>query len=415
MNRWQEQFDNHPIHATLSSIEELANTEPATATEDDPSEKRRLLKITSAFQETISQLDPEITPFNQLDALNKSLTQHVINHLNAYEQNGNTANLTTANQYFSGQLVSLSYLIPISKRSHQLHPTKKLEALVDSTTAKIVHKAHDLENKLTKLNETIAAQETRLNELDALAETRKQATDASLSEWQKQFSDAQDNRSTEFNSWREKADDKATSSTKALVDKTSGALEDHSTKFKERIDTIISDADNKHQAILNLYELTATTSVAGGYLKNANDEAKQANFWRWASVLFIAATATWLVCAYSLNTGTNDFGEIDWSKLLMTFSLTGVLLWGSAYAAQQSTKHRNSEKKTRWFALEVAAFDPFISSMETEQQNELKKQLSERLFGQSSSSDDDPRVIDEHFTNVLAGAISKAIEKLPKH
>lgn len=35
----------------------------------------------------------------------------------------------------------------------------------------------------------------------------------------------------------------------------------------------------------------------------------------------------------------------------------------------------------RWFELEVSAFDPFISSLNEEEQRELKKQLSERLFG----------------------------------
>ena len=47
----------------------------------------------------------------------------------------------------------------------------------------------------------------------------------------------------------------------------------------------------------------------------------------------------------------------------MSFSLTAVLLYGAAYSAQQSTKHRNNEKRARWFALEIKAIDPFISSL----------------------------------------------------
>lgn len=63
-----------------------------------------------------------------------------------------------------------------------------------------------------------------------------------------------------------------------------------------------------------------------------------------------------------------------------------------------------------WFALEVNAIDPFISSLPIEQQNELKNRLSQRLFGQSRSSNegindennnDLIKVIGEQFTSVV--------------
>src|SRR5690606_18584207 len=53
--------------------------------------------------------------------------------------------------------------------------------------------------------------------------------------------------------------------------------------------------------------------------------------------------------------------RFPWHTMLIAFSISGVLLWGAAYSAQQSTRHRNNEKRARWFALEVKAFDPFIS------------------------------------------------------
>ncbi|MBL1437951.1 MAG: hypothetical protein COB08_017350 [Rhodobacteraceae bacterium] len=63
-------------------------------------------------------------------------------------------------------------------------------------------------------------------------------------------------------------------------------------------------------------------------------------------------------------------------------SLAAILISIAAYAARQSSLHRNNEFQTRRFALEVTAISPFIASLEAEQQAKLKTALVERLFGQ---------------------------------
>jgi hypothetical protein len=64
----------------------------------------------------------------------------------------------------------------------------------------------------------------------------------------------------------------------------------------------------------------------------------------------------------------------------MSFSLTAVLLYGAAYSAQQSTKHRNNEKRARWFALEIKAIDPFISSLpESDQQTTIRSRTCRNI------------------------------------
>ncbi len=44
----------------------------------------------------------------------------------------------------------------------------------------------------------------------------------------------------------------------------------------------------------------------------------------------------------------------------------------------------------RWFSFEIAAIDPFISTLEPEQQQKLKEQLAEKLFGQDRVIEDRP-------------------------
>jgi len=231
------------------------------------------------------------------------------------------------------------------------------------------------------------------------------------------------------------------------------ALTKDKAEFKSEIEAILSDGKQKHESILELYQLTAGDSVGAGYIKNADEEKSQADIWRRISVGFIVATICWMLFAYysnskpsydtaltlqistqqaeetksesdkkdktqtvtdsSANNGYQVSKQIPWALLFITFSISGILLWGSAYSAQQSTKHRKNEKRTRWFALEVKAIDPFISSLNSEQQNALKKELSEKMFGQFSN-EDDSKVIDEHVLKIVADTISGVISKIPK-
>jgi hypothetical protein len=73
MNRWQQKFDEHPIHETLNQLEDYVSKQFDDIKEDETQERRRFLKIISTYQELLSDLDPELVPVNQLDSLNNGL------------------------------------------------------------------------------------------------------------------------------------------------------------------------------------------------------------------------------------------------------------------------------------------------------------------------------------------------------
>ncbi|WP_210467703.1 hypothetical protein, partial [Vibrio crassostreae] len=76
----------------------------------------------------------------------------------------------------------------------------------------------------------------------------------------------------------------------------------------------------------------------------------------------VKVTATVKQSPISHTSSTEKVEGFNWSKYLLTFSLTGVLLFGAGYTAQQSSKHREEARRTRRFALQVKALDPYISS-----------------------------------------------------
>lgn len=420
MNRWQQKFDEHPIHETLKQLESYVSKQFDDIKEDETQERRRFLKIISTYQELLSDLDPELVPVNQLDALNNGLRhQNIFAQVTSYSSNQNNGHLVTANDHLTNQLTQLSLLLAIAKKTKFIKPFKQVENLVDDFSQTISSQKTKLQAELTELSSALNARQQELTKLEQLIETRKNETDTQMSQWQSQFSESQERRNTEYANWSKKLDEHAQEKLKSLLEKSDSGLATHQKSFEATIKKIIDDGNEKHQAILELYELTAGDSVGAGYIKNADDEMKQANMWRWISIGFISLTVLWLSFVYFCNAGAFEFCKIEtedfWAKIITAFSLTGVMLYGAAYSSQQSTKHRNNEKRARWFALEIKAFDPFISSLKEEQRHELKKQLSERLFGQNEHNNvKDSKVIDEHAYKTVIDGIVNIISKIPK-
>lgn len=423
MNRWKDAFEKHPIHETLLWLADAASSNMENLSEREVSEQRRLKKVISKYRSVLDVVDPEIVSTNQLDSLNTQLRhQNVTNQVNAYKQNGSVGQLVAINDLVSKQLTQLSIFQAVSGEPESQDKLSYIDSVIDSTINGLSVKKESLEAQLNNITSEAEGQASKLDTISEELEQKKAELSQLSSEWQNQFSSAQDSRSQEFSKWRDVFASDKNKEVQELIDEYTESLDTHEKNFKAELDRVIKDSKSKHQSILDLYELTAGDSVGAAYIKSANDENVQANRWRNVSVGFISATVAWLIFSFFYDVGTGSKAlstpenvGFPWHAMLIAFSISGVLMWGAAYSAQQSTKHRNSEKRARWFALEVKAFDPFISSLEESQQNELKKQLAERLFGQNSSSDEDAKVVDEHALKVVTDAFGQVLSKVPKN
>ncbi|NWO06598.1 MAG: hypothetical protein HLX50_13190 [Alteromonadaceae bacterium] len=452
MNRWNETFDKHPVHETLTWLDNAASSNVENLSDGEVEEQRRLKKIIEKYRGVLASVDPEVVPVNQLDTLNNQLRhQNIANQVNAYLQNGKTSNLIAVNNFVSKQLTQLSILQSLSENTESQEKLSYIDSVVDSTINGLAVKKEKLEEQLDHLESLTKEQAKELDGLSEKIEKKQTELSTLSSDWQKQFSAAQESRSQEFSKWRDTFTSEKSKELEDITDKYSELIKDRSAEADNELNKIISDSKSKHESILELYELTAGDSVGAAYIKSADDERGQANLWRGVSVGFIGITVVWLIFSFFYNAeGGNIFNSdpdiivskdenspkdsneelmnapdskmsllennhFPWHIMLIAFSISGVLLWGAAYSAQQSTKHRNNEKRARWFALEVKAFDPFISSLKQEQQQELKRQLAERIFGQSSTADEeDSKVVDEHALKAVSDAFSKVLSKLPK-
>ncbi|MGY5537713.1 hypothetical protein [Vibrio brasiliensis] len=399
MSIWTERLENHPLQETLNHLISMVQIEVDGIT-DDISEVRRFENVLRRVQQNLTQVDAELVAFNELDAFNSALRhQNLWNQVSSFHSNGNAAHIRNANTQLTNALVNKFWLVARMEGGLQVEQ-EHLRELYDDLASKY----QDLKSKLSSLEE-------EKDELESTIENRRLEVDQQISQWQQLFSEAQEKRSENYQDWKNSIAQNIGSSNKELINKTESKLEELESDTVTRLSRLSEESQQKHNRIQELYELASGDSISGGYAQTAKEESDQANLWRKISLGFIVVTVIWLLSAFGLYSSgelhTVDssieqsteiasdsiktrVASLDWSRYLLTFSITGVLLFGAGYAGQQSTKHRDEARRTQRFALQVKALDPYISSLPEGEQINIKKSLTEKFFdgvGERSSLD----------------------------
>lgn len=390
MNRWAQQLETHPVWTTAKIIEEHISVEPDDASGDFYSEKRRLTQFVAKLLETLNALDAEQTPFNRLDEFDSLLKQHVTIHTGHYSTSGDLQYLRNANDQLQDLMSEMCILRLCTQPIGERGQVKQLDKLFDEFTSKVNSKQKEEEQRSAEFEEKLAQQGQRLNELDSHSIKKEDELNSHVSNWQSQFDEAQQLRQTEHNSAHQQREEtfndllKATEQTAEkdigkLISERDAQLRATLDDAKRELNDARADCRKKREEILQLHQLAAGDSTTAGYAKNADDERKQAEFWRGVSIFFTIATVFWLIYVIVYSKVLGD-GSLDWPDYPVIVSLTGVLLFGASYGAQQSTRHQNNERRNRGLALKMAAFEPFISSLNNDQKTDLRSKVSEQIF-----------------------------------
>ena len=411
MSRWTDELKEHAVWTTVETMKVHLSVEFDDIGDELILEKRRLEQFIVKLLETLNALDSEQTPFNRLDDLNNQLI-NVANHTEAYSTTGDLQYLRNANDHLRNPLSELCILqcctLPIAEQGQ----VNQLNKLVEEFISKIDTKREEERQQSSVIDQTLEQQKRRLNKLISQMTEKDTELNSLISVWQNQFNEAQQAKLIEHNAahkQRDKASSDLLEETERKAEETvdklilekdaqlKSVLDNTENKSNEFIDAIKKEfedtkdyCEEKREEILELHQLVAGDSTTGGYAKNAEAERKQADFWRWATIVSIAITVIWLVIVI-VSSNILGGGSLDWSGYPIIVSLTGVLLFGVGYGARQSARHRSNEKRNRELALKLAAFEPFISSLEAEQKSELRNKVSEQIFNSDESEEPSAR------------------------
>ena len=404
MSRWIDEVQNHQVFDDLAELRKCLSSNLVANDEKVESERRRLKKLVDSAEAILRDVDPEMAPIEKLRQLSDQLRQSIIPATTQFKNTGDYNSLVSANDRFSSLLPILGEFASFRRNAPKPEFPSGLEQHVDEFTEKIARKHKTADEQLNKIEETIEYRKQDLSEIEKQVETHKREVNSQILEWQKQFSEAQENRLKAFNTWLSDISKSSNDDISGLFSKLGEETTEKKADFDNQITDYMREAQKDRDSIRELLRLTANDSTAGSYVKNANSEGRAALIWRLASVFFIICGAVWLLYSYIASNG-----NISWETALLSLPLTGVLIYGATICGQQSTKHRNVEIYNRRFALEMAAIDPYLESLSDDERREIKKDLTKQFFG--SNKEDETRDIDTHVTERILKQVGEHIIK----
>lgn len=413
MQRWNDELIKHPLNVTVKQILDSIDRDLDIEDPVAEAERIRFVKVIRLLESTISLLDAEIAPFDVLDQLNSSFVNQGIPQFAQGVSSSTSAemfrNLNTRLSpilSYIGQLRANTKGIDVEREgiksstdafekfSRVLDKRKKdFEGVIANSEARLVAATNDIEQVSATLKNETAEHRASILKLN-------EESTALLAQQRQDFSELNIENSKKFSLLTESAKQEVTSEFLKFFAAEKDVAAKRQVELKQQSEATMKSVEDLHQKIKNLHGLVATDSVSGGHQKIADREQAAATFWRHVAVGSIGCAIVWLLCTLFYLTPTLYPERLFWLQIGKSISLTALLLTLAVYASKQAALHRMNERRFRSFFLQVQAFDPFIENLSDADKQELKKALSERIFGPDEAKTDDA-VLDQPSLNVV--------------
>lgn len=419
MNDWEKRFQEHQLHQLMSEIKGLHKGGKLTT--DDPAvlgPYQRLISVLTHIEDTLDSLEPNLlVNVSPLDQMVNPATQ-VRNFLQAFYKDNSPGPLTNANSQ-ADQL--LNFLNNPILSCGQLQPKSLSRAAKEfaSATGEIVEnlraKRDALSKQFDEFARNISKHENRLAEHEKAIDSQKNRIDNIVSQFQEQFSQAEERRRVEFektasertnvfNSFKESVESQ-------LVQFFAKGEQEHSElriALDDQAKNIIAVLNEKKKQASDLVNVIGNIGTTGQYDNHALSDRRSADRWRLVAIAFMFALVAAAVLTVTLAYRTQ---QADWRMTLVRAFTTVTFAIPAFYAARESQKHRRMEHRYRKMQLELASLDPFLEKLPEEKRHALKAELTEKFFGQPEPLEKE----EEPVTAVtLFGLLKMVLQNLTK-
>lgn len=401
MSRWDDQFESHGVFVALASARQQLEAAGKKKLEDaDQAEAYgRLVRVLDYTDARLKACDPELVPLVVLDAPMNSLNT-IASYLQQFVADQQPAFLEQANNQADTLLQQLAAFAP--QLSVDGEPPDFKSALTSFRQSAGQH-LRAVESEVEGVRDKTREMNTQLTEQAAKIDAQDARLDTVVTEYQAQFSTAQEARQTEFSQALEESktqirtsieESEATIKTsgeeaKALLDDTRTASEEALVDAKTKADAQHEELESQGEdRIKQLDALLAkavktvgvigSTGMAGGYQIVANAEQKMANIWRrWTFVALLGAIGATIFAVFH---GVVNGFHVDTFFAKWAISVPFAALAG--YAAHESSKHREQARINRQIELQLASLDAYLVTLPEEEQHRLRGKLADRFFGE---------------------------------
>ena len=414
MPQWTERIENHAVFGVLDAVRQQI----AAITQDPPDGAEpaqsfeRLKWVVDYTGLALSAVDPALVHPGPLNNVQQSLSQ-VQSELNSYSADRSAKRLESANSYVDNVLLQLAQ-VP------KPHTDEQLDGLRDSLTSFRRATGQLLRNAqedAARAQSEVDGLRSRVQELQADIATQKGRLDTAITQFQQQFSQAEDARrashatdekaratafAEEQTERREEFDGQVetqSAAIKELIGQWDSAMKEVRSSAELDTKNLLLRMEEHRKYAERLVGIITDTGMAGGFQRVANEELAAAKSWRKLAVGAMVGLIAFAVLSFLYTFQ----GTFEWpmfaGRVFVTLTF-GVL---AAYAAKQADEHLQNERHNRRLELEIASIDPYLAPLPEETRFDVKRALAERMFGR------DQRVVSDTRQVVTSGTLMDAL------
>ncbi len=366
-------YKDHPAREILDRIKaiqsspEMASTEIA-ANESSSFARDKIFAIANGLGSLLDKTPAVLVNSQGLNQLQLNL-QAPLSELTQFLSNKNVGHLQNAASQMEQNVLPLFWIfgtngIPQNK-GEAIQLIEALQSSANQSISQLTAERDKLNSELTALRSEIAKQQERIEaQAEAMSRERSEAA-ATVSNLERLFSEKEIERNAAFE--------------KLLNDigaKYSAAQMSADQSAKD----LLLNISNLRDDAAKIVHVVGNIGVTGNYQQIASTEARQANFWRWATIAFFAcgvsiAIATFFKFYHSTIDATNVWTVVV--RLMYAIAITAPA-W---YTARESARHRSNSDRAKQTELELASIGPFIELMPEEKKVEIREKLAQSFFG----------------------------------
>jgi len=408
MSQWQSQVRDHLVWQHLQALGPLVDQASSQESIDAAGVDlvQRLRSVLTFIGKRLAAIDPALIAVQALDGLGTQL-QPMLSELQSFVSDGQVGRLVTLNACASEALMQLARL-PGVVAHDDLTALSEAAASYRSTMEQIVDQSR---RGVTDLKAEAASFSEKLIGLTNEVAGQRASVTALTSDFQGQFSSAQETRAREFTEQqgtRQKEHGDAQTARQTRFDDLHASftqkLNDQSAEFVrqgealhreagERLAKVDRDYQVSAQAILDVIEarrnaveklvgVIGTLGVTSGYQKVAESARKSMWLWQGFTLLGFVIVIGFAILAFL----PAIQGEFSWERFAGRLVLTVTVGLFAAYSASQADRYMEAERRNRKLALELEAVGPYLAPLPEDRQQEFRLALGDRTFGREEQA-----------------------------
>ncbi|MER6201489.1 hypothetical protein ABT234_29490 [Streptomyces sp. NPDC001586] len=396
LERWENQYKEHPAWSVAADLITLLNSSESRVTLDERDYFDRLKSGLSYISEMANEPALVVTG-TALGNLHQSLVNIQSNVLGWSTGGGSNPLTNAAGPYLDGAFDAIRGWPPSKDRYARGTRAAANEFVSGAQTALDVLREEvaslrreiesqsaglqaDFSGLLEAAKEKVEAAEVEVSslrsEVDAMSATvatQSQRLDQAINAYQTSYSEAEAARAE----GHQRALEKLSEETVAAAERSKAQAESVLGEQRDSGQGLLDEVEMLRDQTVQLVNAVGLTGTATEYGKYASQEQKAANNWRRGAVGAFACS--FLLFLVTLLVSPVD-GKTPWQVIVIRFGGSLVLLAGGLYMSRESAQHRQEERRAKSIQLDLAALDPFIVNLPAEQRQSIKAAAANRLF-----------------------------------